>query len=106
VIRALLDKGADIDARDNTQWTPLHVAAGFNPGQVKILIESGANVNVLSSGQESPLYKAAFIYNNKREAVIELCKAGANPQLGKHPLDSVLVSKEMKQLIREKCLSL
>ena len=57
-------------------------------------------VNVLNSEQWSPLWYAAF--NNNREAVIELCKAGANPQLGVNPLDADRVADEMKQLIREK----
>jgi len=105
VIRALVDKGADIDARDYMQWTPLHWAALSNPGKVEILIAKGANVNVLDIGQWSPLYRAAR--DNKREAVIELCKAGANPQLGDNPLDDNNgVADEMKQLIRENCLSL
>jgi ankyrin repeat protein len=104
VIKALVDKGADIEARDNYQWTPLHRAAWLNPGKVKILIECGANVNVLTSGQGSPLFFAAL--KNNREAVIELCKAGAKPQLGRNPLDDKSVSYEMKTLIRENCLSL
>ena len=51
VIRALLDKGADIEARDKYQNTPLHEAAINNPGQVKLLLERGANVNVLARWQ-------------------------------------------------------
>ena len=100
VIKALVDAGADIDARDDDQVTPLHYAAGSNQGMVKVLIERGANVNVLNGVQRSPLWYAAF-YNN-REAVIELCKAGAKPQLGHNPLDDDWVADEMKQLIREK----
>ena len=71
---------------------------------VQILIDEKANVNVLNTWQRSPLFDAAY-YNN-REAVIELCKAGAKPQLGKNPLDDKDVKDEMKQLIRENCLSL
>ena len=100
VITALLDKGADIEARDDGQCTPLHLAARSNPGQVKILLESGANVNVLSRGQKSPLYYAAL--NNNREAIIELCKAGAKPLLGDNPLGGNLVADKMRQLIKEK----
>ena len=100
VIRALVDKGADIEARDYRQQTPLHWAADRNQGMVKILIDEKANVNVLDSWQKSPLFFAA---NNKnRRAVIELCKAGANPQLGENPLDDNRVADEMKILIREK----
>ena len=84
---------------NNRQSTPLHQAALYNHGMVKILIERGANVNVLDIDQCSPLYAAAF--NENREAVIELCQAGANPQLGKNPLDDYHVAGEMKILIRE-----
>ena len=100
LLELLIKEGADIDACNDNQATPLHWAARYNPGQVKILLERGANVNVLSRGQKSPLYYAAL--NNNREAIIELCKAGAKPQLGDNPLDDNWVSDEMKQLIREK----
>ena len=104
MIGVLLDKGADIEARDKLQDAPLHKAACYNQGMVRTLIERGANVNVLDNVQWSPLFYAAR-WNN-REAVIELCKAGAKPQLGINPLDSHRVAGEMKKLIRENCSSL
>ena len=85
MIRALVDKGADIDARDDDQYTPLHMAAGYNQGAVKVLLELGSMVDVLDRAQHSPLWWAA--YNNQREAVIALCLAGAKPNMGDNPLD-------------------
>ena len=105
VIKALIANGADADARDNTQHTPLHLAASSNEGAVKALVERKANVNVLNVFQESPLFFAAL--GNNREAIIELCQAGAKPHLGKYnPLDSSHVADEIKIRIREKCSSL
>ena len=105
VIHALVDNGADVDARDNHQWTPLHWAALYNEGVVKALLARNANVNLLSGAQRSPLSYAAE--RNNREAIVELCQAGAKPRLGKNnPLDYEDIAVEMKMLIREKCLSL
>ena len=101
MIRMLIDKGADIEARDKYQCTPLHEAAWHNQGMVRTLIERGASVNLLDIEQESPLYGAAF--NENREAVIELCKAGAKPQLGENPLDASYFDDEVKKLIKENC---
>jgi len=44
-VQQLLQKGANIDARDNTGKTPLHMAApGDQVELVKLLLERGANV--------------------------------------------------------------
>ena len=83
-----------------TQQTALHLAAEHNPAAVPILLEANARVNVVTDSNASPLFYAA-LYNH-REAVIALCAAGADPHLGWSPLtDSLFVSEEMKNLIRE-----
>ena len=81
-----------------TQLTALHLAAIFNPAAVPVLLEANAEVNVVDNRNCSPLWWAAL--SNHREAVIALCKAGADPHLGgPSPMrDSI---EEMKNLIRE-----
>ena len=53
---------------------------------------------VLTSGNYSPLWYAA--YNNQRDSVVALCKAGADPDLGHSPLTAFQISNEMKLLIK------
>ena len=60
VVRALVEAGADIEAGDILEATPLHVAATFNSSSVvKVLIEAGADVNALDNRQRSPLHQSA-----------------------------------------------
>ena len=85
----------------STQWTPLHLAAAHNPSAVPILLEANTDVNVLDIVNKSPLYWAAL--KNHREAVMDLCAAGANPRLGASLLTVSWISDEMKNLIRAQC---
>ena len=45
VVELLLNRGADLKAKDKDGWTPLHAAAGFseNPAVVELLLDRGAN---------------------------------------------------------------
>ena len=46
VERLLLEHGADIEAKDNHGWTPLHWAAVYDfPEGARLLLEAGADVN-------------------------------------------------------------
>ena len=101
VVSLLINAGSDIEARNSDQYTPLHLAAKFNPEAMKQLIASNAKVNVLSSGDYSPLWFAAV--NNQRDSVVALCKAGADPDLGDSPLTSVSIGSEMKAFIKRLC---
>ena len=101
MIRALVEAGANVDARIARTGTPLHEAAWRNPIAVKPLIECGANVNLLDNDQHSPLNRAAD--NNQKEAIVALCAAGADPRLGKSPLDDDDIDADMKKLIQQKC---
>ena len=98
VVQVLIEAGAEIEARADWQMTPLHFAAFYNTEGVDQLIKANAKVNVLSRGNESPLSYAAR--ENRRDSVVALCKAGADPDLGHSPLTSSGVSSEMKLLIK------
>ena len=60
-----LDNGAEIDARDNVERTPLHFAAanGSNIDLIDELINRGADVNAQSLGGDTPLIKAIMFDN-------------------------------------------
>ena len=100
VVRALIEAGANVNARTGSQNSPLHYAALCNPEAVPLLLKAGADPNMLNSGQWSPLAYAAE--NNFKESVIALCAAGADPRLGKSPLEDSGVREGIKDLIKEK----
>ena len=61
VIRVLVDKGADIEARDEYQYTPLHRAADSNPSAdvIRALVDKGADIDARDYWQNTPLHHAA-----------------------------------------------
>lgn len=66
--KALLDGGADINARDKDGMTPLCLAACHGRTLVsKLLLERGANVNTTCKEDHTPLHLAAL--NGHREIV-------------------------------------
>ena len=99
LVKALIEAGAEVEALDGGQRSPLHWVAMYNPAAVQVLVQANAKVNVLNKGNRSPLYWAAR--KNHSEAVVCLCKAGADPHLGNSPLSSSRVNDEMKALIKQ-----
>ena len=95
-VRALIEAGASINAFDSYQNSPLHLAAIWNPAAVPVLLAGNAKVNILNRGNSSPLFFAACW--NHPECVVDLCKAGADPHLGKSPLTDS--ETEMRDLIK------
>ena len=104
VVKALIEAGAEVEALDGGQRSPLHWVAMYNPAAVQVLVQANAKVNVLNKWNDSPLYWAAL--NNHSEAVVCLCKAGADPHLGISPLSDFRVNDEMKALIRQHAVAL
>ena len=79
VITALVNAGADVNARAEWGHTPLHKAATFNEtlAVITTLVKAGADVTARDKWGGTPLHKAATL--NKNPAVITaLVKAGAN----------------------------
>jgi ankyrin repeat protein len=55
--KLLIEKGADVNAKNNNGWTPLYAAAiGDHTETVKLLIDKGADVNVKDSSGKTILH--------------------------------------------------
>ena len=55
----LIQAGADVNAREDCGYTPLHCAcASGDSAMVKLLIENGADVNAVNHDGQTPLHFA------------------------------------------------
>ena len=74
MVKVLLDHGADIEARDLSGTTPLHISARCNLETTKFLIERGADINAIDNEGNTALHKAAS--NRQIETMRYLLKLG------------------------------
>ena len=59
LVQILLDKGADVNAQNNSKQTPLHIACKCESIElVQILLNKGADVNVQNNSKQTPLHIA------------------------------------------------
>ena len=55
----LINKGANVNAYDRNDMTPIHIASQLQLGDVlKLLLSKGGNVNSLNNVQQNPLHVA------------------------------------------------
>ena len=78
IIKALLAAGAEVNAKDEDGWTPLHFAAGFteNPDIIKILLAAGAEVDAKNEEGFTPLMWAVLA-DDARQVTQLLAKGAA-----------------------------
>ena len=81
----LIDSGADIEAKDNIDRTPLHEAAAadgwvhdadYSLNVARLLIDSGAEIEAKDNNGWKPLYMASA--NNSPGIARLLIQSGAN----------------------------
>ncbi len=101
--RALVDRGADVRARNRRGAEPLHAAVIGVPGSatwdperqrdvISYLIDAGADPDAAAAGGVTPLHRA--VRNRCSAAVETLLRAGADPRL---PNDRGSVASELAQ---------
>ena len=107
-IRVLVSLGANVNARDSMNLTPLHWAAsvGARADIVELLINEGAIVDARDVFEETPLHRHALRKENSIESAQKLIARGASINAvnisGKSVLHLALMyhnSKSVKMLI-------
>src|SRR5262245_5735343 len=78
-LQLLIDKGADVNAKNRRGSTPLHWAI-HDEAKVRLLLAKGANVNARQAQGRTPLYLAAMLGNGVPTLRLLLSK-GADPNL-------------------------
>ena len=77
ILRAAIERGADVRAADVYQDTPLHEAGSFDSvGAIDILVEAGANITAPNGSGQTPLHYAAI--DVRLEALLRFLSHGAN----------------------------
>jgi hypothetical protein len=72
-VRELLEKGADVNAKNNDGWTPLHDAAGHDHVDfARLLVENGADVNAKNNDGKTPIDIAREKGHNDIVKLLEL----------------------------------
>lgn len=110
VVAALIDRGADVNARDTGQeWTALHFAArDQNLALVRQLLEAGAEVDPVDVFGNTPLWRAVMEAGSDSTVIRLLLSHGADPgRKNRHgilPLDVARASgrQDLVQLMEDR----
>jgi ankyrin repeat protein len=105
-VRAAIEAGANVNARDNWDSTTLHKAAAYGHTDIaELLITNGAVVNTRDHKKSTPLHRAAT-YGQPAIARL-LIENGADVNAktvdGKTPLDCAIIASapDMVELLQE-----
>ena len=82
-VSASLDAGADVNAQDQSGYSPLHYAAAFNsnPAVVKTLLKAGADLQAKDhEWGATPLHWGAWASKNP-SVIAALLENGADPNV-------------------------
>jgi ankyrin repeat protein len=70
IVRLLIDRGAEVDAQDETHITPLHLAAFWGSVEaVRLLIQHGADVTAQDGSSMTPLHSASSTVRSKTSSL-------------------------------------
>ncbi len=102
-IKALIEWGADINARDITGMTPLHITGTLNRvSEARILLDAGADLEAKDDFGATPLHSAAI--HEKIDVMNLFLERGADPNAtntnGKTPLDLAKEQRKAKAVER------
>jgi len=96
---ALLEAGADVDAKDAWGETPLHFAArSGNTAVCKSLLEHGAEINAINDSSFTPLWEAALAGHKATCCALLTC-GGHVGELPDEELPPVLVTLMVSQMV-------
>jgi ankyrin repeat protein len=89
VVRALLERGAQVSARNNKGWTALRFAVSMDETEIlQMLLDAGADANIADHEGTTALMQAAG--ENSRESLKMLLDAGADPHIKDHNQQTAL----------------
>ena len=79
MVRLLIKSNADVSARDNDGWTPLHFATQNHSVDIaQLLLGAGASVDAEDVHGNTPLWRAVFESRGRGEIIGLLLRAGAD----------------------------
>ena len=96
LVKTLLFAGASVDAKDDTDWTPLHEAARWGCSDVvRILLKAGASVDAKDWNGRTLLHMAAWYGHADITKILLEAGAKADVRDGVHetPLDHARMRK-------------
>jgi len=104
IIRAVIERGADVNSAEQNAFTPLHLATFLgNVDVMKVLLENGARVDVATNTGATPLHLAAKNGNIQTVTLLLDQGADANTPDSKGQRPSQCSTKtEIQTLLRDK----